>query len=196
MIIWINGAFGSGKSTAAYELQRRLPGSYVYDPEEAGFYIRKQLPQGIHKDDFQDYEMWRDINYRMLKYVSDHYSGSVIVPMTIVNPKYYQEIVGRLQLDGVEVRHFALWASRDVLIRRLKSRWEGKNSWAAQQIDRCLEGLSHEVFHEHLATDHMSIGEVVDTIAAKCGLSLLPDSRTALRRQFDRALSKWKQIRW
>ena len=40
MIIWLNGAFGAGKTQTAYELHRRLPGSYVYDPENAGFFMR------------------------------------------------------------------------------------------------------------------------------------------------------------
>lgn len=44
MIIWINGAFGSGKTQTAYELHRRLDGSYVYDPENAGYFIRENLP--------------------------------------------------------------------------------------------------------------------------------------------------------
>ena len=39
MIIWINGAFGSGKTQAAYELCRRMRGAYVYDPENAGCFI-------------------------------------------------------------------------------------------------------------------------------------------------------------
>jgi adenylylsulfate kinase-like enzyme len=32
MIIWINGAFGSGKTQMAFEINRRLENSYVYDP--------------------------------------------------------------------------------------------------------------------------------------------------------------------
>lgn len=40
MIIWINGAFGSGKTNTAYELKRRIPNAFVYDPEEAGFLVR------------------------------------------------------------------------------------------------------------------------------------------------------------
>ena len=47
MIIWLNGAFGAGKTQTAYELRRRLPGSYVYDPENAGFFIRDNLPPGL-----------------------------------------------------------------------------------------------------------------------------------------------------
>ena len=45
MILWINGAFGSGKTTTAYELHRRLkPLSYVYDPENVGYFLRKNEP--------------------------------------------------------------------------------------------------------------------------------------------------------
>ncbi|CAI6224437.1 hypothetical protein NRS6186_01805 [Bacillus subtilis] len=40
MIIWINGAFGSGKTQTAFELHRRLNPSYVYDPEKMGFALR------------------------------------------------------------------------------------------------------------------------------------------------------------
>lgn len=50
MIIWINGAFGSGKTQTSYELQRRIPNSVVYDPEKIGFlltriYLRKLVKE-------------------------------------------------------------------------------------------------------------------------------------------------------
>ncbi|MEU4715141.1 hypothetical protein AB0F73_15975 [Micromonospora purpureochromogenes] len=33
MIVWLNGAFGAGKTTVAAELCRRLPGARRFDPE-------------------------------------------------------------------------------------------------------------------------------------------------------------------
>ncbi|MFI9587033.1 hypothetical protein ACIHCQ_35635 [Streptomyces sp. NPDC052236] len=33
MIVWVNGAFGSGKTTLVEELHRRWPAALVYDPE-------------------------------------------------------------------------------------------------------------------------------------------------------------------
>ncbi|MGG2461054.1 hypothetical protein ACO0M4_14735 [Streptomyces sp. RGM 3693] len=33
MLLWINGPFGGGKTQTAHELQRRLPGSVLCDPE-------------------------------------------------------------------------------------------------------------------------------------------------------------------
>ena len=37
MLIWVNGPFGGGKTQTAHELQRRLPGSALCDPELVGF---------------------------------------------------------------------------------------------------------------------------------------------------------------
>ncbi|MBQ0895813.1 hypothetical protein KBX37_22400 [Micromonospora sp. U56] len=33
MIVWLNGAFGAGKTTVAAELCQRLPGARRFDPE-------------------------------------------------------------------------------------------------------------------------------------------------------------------
>jgi hypothetical protein len=105
MIIWINGAFGAGKTETSTELHKKLPHSFIFDPENAGFYIRENIPKEISKGDFQLYPMWRDFNYSMLKYIQHAYNGTIIVPMTLVDPHYFQEIVGRLRLDEVIVHH-------------------------------------------------------------------------------------------
>ncbi len=195
MIVWINGAFGSGKTQASRELQRRLPLSYVFDPENAGYYIRKNMPQAAAKDDFQDDPLWRQINYAMLKHIRGEFDGTIIVPMTIVNPHYFDEIVGRLRRDGITVNHYALCASREVLLARLRSRFDGRNSWPAKQIERCIEGLANEVFREHLDTDRLSKDQVVERIAEMAGLELLPDRRGAIRKALGRAATQIRHIR-
>lgn len=55
MIIWINGAFGSGKTTVAEILHSKIEHSYLYDPENIGDFLRHNLPQEIQKADFQEY---------------------------------------------------------------------------------------------------------------------------------------------
>ncbi len=36
MIVWINGAFGAGKTTTATLLTEAMPGSLLFDPEDGG----------------------------------------------------------------------------------------------------------------------------------------------------------------
>lgn len=67
MIIWLNGALSAGKTTCAFELKRRTSNSFVYDPENIGFFIKKNIPKEIRMSDFQDYEQWKTFNYLTLK---------------------------------------------------------------------------------------------------------------------------------
>ncbi len=196
MLIWINGAFGAGKTQTAYELHRRLPDSYVYDPENAGYFIRKNVPKRIALDDFQDYPMWRDMNYAMIKHLNREYDGVVIAPMTLVHPLYFDEIVGRLREDGVPVHHFALCAGKETLLRRLKGRGEGSGSWAAAQIDRCVTALSGEKFKHHLDTEGRSIADNAERIAELAGVRLQPDERSSIRKAYDRIRTQIRHIRF
>jgi broad-specificity NMP kinase len=196
MIIWINGAFGAGKTQTAFELHRRIKNSFVYDPENLGFFISKNIPSSIkNKRDFQDYEVWRELNFSLIKYIQEKYEGVLIIPMTIVEPKYFNEIVGALRHHGVIVKHYALIASKATLLKRLKSRGDGANSWGAQQIDRCLEGLSNEAFQSHINTENMSIDDVVEKIALMSDIKLLPNNMGRFKKKIYRIKTQLKNIR-
>lgn len=195
MIIWINGAFGAGKTTLAYELHRRIPNSFVYDPENVGYFIRNNAPKGILKDDFQDHAIWREINFSMLQTIDNDFNDTIIVPMTIVNPQYFNEIILKLRTNGAEVHHFTLLANRETLLRRLKSRGDGRNSWPAKQIDRCIANLSQDTFQIHIQTDNLKLEEIMDRLAKECNIELQPDNRGHLRKRIDRFITKIKHIR-
>lgn len=98
------------------------------------------MPAGVSKPDFQDYPMWRACNYEMLAYMAAAYEGVILVPMTVTNPDYYHEMIGRLGETGT-VWHFILSAERETLRRRLRSRLEGRNSWAAGRLTGVLRPL-------------------------------------------------------
>jgi broad-specificity NMP kinase len=198
MILWINGAFGSGKTTVAFELHRRIKNSCVYDPENAGYFMWKNSSNILKKGDFQDFELWREINYKMLKLISENYDGIIIAPMTLVNPEYYKEIIGRLRDDGLEVRHFILYASKETIIKNLKARGLGRlkrESFAVQSIDRCIYSFDNYIKEEKIIADNKSPDKIVSEIAAKTGLELEPDKRSGLKKFFDRYFTLIKHIR-
>ncbi|CAM3678880.1 AAA family ATPase [Marinicrinis lubricantis] len=196
MIIWINGALGASKTQTSFELHRRIPQSYVFDPENAGYYIRKNVPPQAARIDFQDFPVWRETVYGMLKHINAEYNGMIIVPMTIVNPDYFDQIIGRLRHEGIMVRHFALCASKEVLLKRLRSRGDGRSSWAAHQMDRCIQGLSNPIFHKHLYTDSMTIEDTVESIAADLKIQLTADNRGTVKKAWDRFRIKLDHIRF
>ena len=198
MILWINGAFGSGKTTTAFELNRRIENSFVYDPENVGYFIRKNAPQQFSKGDFQDIYLWRDMNYKMLKLISAEYDGIVIAPMTLVNPKYYEEIITRLINDGIEVRHFILYAGRETILKRLKIRsfrGLGSESFAVNSIDRCIYSFDNYIKDIKIITDDKKIDDVVEEIARKSNIDLLPDNRSETKKFIDRIGTLIKHIR-
>ena len=126
---------------------------------------------------------------------SDKGSGTIIVPMTIVNPQYYDEIIQRLLDDGAPLKHFILYASKATLLKRLNKRFEGGRTWAKRNIDRCIHAFDHVITETKIMTDEKSIDDVVEEIAAKSGVTLLPDKRGRIKKEIDRAVAMIKHIR-
>ncbi|AVH96706.1 hypothetical protein GCM10010497_56050 [Streptomyces cinereoruber] len=209
MLIWINGPFGGGKTQTAYELRRRLPGSVVCDPEHVGFGLHRMTPPGL-RGDFQDLPAWRQGVYEVLDLALRRHPGVVIAPMTVVEPRYFEETVGRLRASGHDVRHFALLAERATVLRRLRERGFGhavrvlggkdaplrRESFAVSRLDLCLDRLRGEEFAEHVHTDRLTVPRVADRIAASAGLVLAPDTDGALRARLRRAAVGARHIRF
>lgn len=195
MIIWLNGAFGVGKTQTAFELHSRIPSSFVFDPEQIGFAIRKVVPPSMHGD-FQDHPVWREFTFQGLRYVAENFAGAIIVPMTVVNPLYYDQTVGALRKQGFQVHHFTLLASRNTVLRRLRQRGDGSNSWGAHQLDRCLKSLSDERFSIHLNTEGRAIEAVAEEIAHYAGLDLKPATWHPILRPLKRMIVQLRHVRF
>lgn len=174
MIVWINGAFGSGKTQTAHELLRRLEGAFLYDPENVGFFLRRNEPKQLAAENFQDEPLWRSMNRDILLHLSKQFAGTVLVPMTLVREDYCDEIIGELRRQGADVRHFVLCAQAGTVRKRLRKRLEGANSWAARQLPACLSAFENPIFENRIQTDSMSIPETAEEIAARAGLTLKP----------------------
>ncbi|MER7509365.1 AAA family ATPase [Streptomyces lavendulae] len=119
MITWINGAFGSGKSTLAAGLHQALPGSVVADPEEIGDLLRRTLTGHPGKlRDYQDYPAWRRLTTAYISEIAAHTSDHVLVPMTVLNPAYADEVFTPLRHSPGFV-HLVLHVEPDALKARI-----------------------------------------------------------------------------
>jgi hypothetical protein len=184
MLLWINGPFGGGKTATAAELCRRVPGSVICDPEHVGIGMHRMLPPS-QRVDYQDLPAWRRSVRELLARTLATYPGPVIVPMTLVEPAYFDEIIGALRADGFDVRHYALLAEPLTVIRRLGKRGLGfgvtRDTWALDHLGYCLRQLRKPAFAEHIDTEGQSVPEVADAVAAAAGLSVLPFTDGPLR---------------
>ena len=182
MIIWINGTFGAGKTTTAKKLNRKLPNSFVYDPENVGYFIRRNT-NGLFADvDFQNIPLWREMNYKILRMISEKYDGVIIVPMTLVNPEYYNEIVERLIRDGVEINHYILYVKPEEVKRRLRRRrmrmlFTRNTDFELAALDRCVYAFDNLITDTKIYTEGMSVNSVAEKIAELSGLRLSSGKR-------------------
>jgi hypothetical protein len=209
MLLWINGPFGGGKTQTAHEIQRRLPGSVICDPEHPGFGLRRMMPPEL-RGDFQDLASWRQGVVEVLDLALTKHDGVVIAPMTVTDTGYFAETVGRLRELGHDVRHFSLLAERETVLKRLNERGlghllqfvAGKNaglrreSWAVRQLDHCLERLREPEFAEHLWTDRTSVPKIADRIAVLAGLTLRPNNEGRVRTRLRQAGVGVRHIRF
>ncbi len=190
MLLWINGAFGVGKTQTAFELQRRLPNAHVADPELIGYGIHRMLPASARAD-FQDRPQWRSAVVATLTDAVTAHDGVVLAPMTLVDTDYFDEIMSGLERNEVPVQHFSLTASPDALRRRLLARTGYRlgrlmgrdESWALGQIDRCVTALAADRFATHVDTEDRGLDDVVEFIAARAGLGLETPRLSPLRYQ-------------
>ena len=168
MIIWINGAFGVGKSSIAEELNHKIDASFVYDPEQVGYFLWDNFPDEMRRTgNFQHIPIWREFNYKILKYVNDSYDGTIIVPMTIYIKQYYDEIIGNLIKNNVLIRHFILSATKATILERLIKRGEDNENWAMQHVDACIKAFDkfnafeEDMPNQKIDTENKSIDDIV-----------------------------------
>jgi predicted kinase len=144
VIVWVNGAFGSGKTTLTGELHRRWPEALVFDPEQVGYLLRGivEVPTG----NFQDLPLWRRQVASMAVGLVEEYRSPLLVPMTLVEAVHLDEIAATVRDAGIALRHFYLDVPPDVLTRRLDGRTmtpgdperdAGVRAWCAAQNKRC-----------------------------------------------------------
>ncbi|MFJ2605400.1 NUDIX domain-containing protein [Streptomyces sp. NPDC091279] len=124
MIVWINGAFGAGKTTTARELIDLIPNSTFFDPEVIGGALTQLLPPKhlAEVGDCQDLPVWRRLVVESAAAMLAELGGTLVVPMTLLRQEYRDEIFGGLAARRIGVHHIVLAPTDTVLRKRIADR--------------------------------------------------------------------------
>ncbi len=187
MIIWINGAYGVGKTHTAYELQRRLTDAVVFDPEIIGFYLKQHLPSHKTFESVQQLPFWRQQVEDILIYCNQN-ATITIVPMTIIHDDIFIFLIEGLKQKGIDVQHYTLMADKATIEKRLASRGD-KNAWNYKQVEKCLDCLRNDLYVKQIDTTTNNVDFIVEWIANDAALTLTKGRLTPIRNKL-----RWLKI--
>ena len=156
MILFLNGAFGAGKTTVARALVKRLPRAVLFDPELAGIALQRIGRVG----DFQDLRLWRRLTIIGIR-IARLFAKNVVVPMAFSNAEYLREIRDGVARFDDDVRHVCLVAPYDVVLARLRQR--GAGAWEERRARECCEAHVRPEFAEQIDATR-AVGEIVEEI--------------------------------
>lgn len=120
MIVWINGTFGSGKTTTARHLREIAPHVREWDPEQVGYMLRTVVGDQQVRN-FQDWAAWRAVVVATGDAVSRQTGQHLVAPQTVLVEAYMQEILDGFAACSVKVFHVLLDADAEVLRQRISA---------------------------------------------------------------------------
>lgn len=196
MIIWVNGAFGAGKTSAAREMLDLVPESTLYDPGVLGGCLRQLLPEKRLQEvtDYQELPIWRRLVIETAAALLAEVGGVLVVPMTLLRQEHRDEIFGGLASRGIEVRHLLLDPGETILRSRIAA-WsrhqdnspvgDAARRWARERIPDYLDALPWLALDAHVVRTAgltpretaLRLTEAVGRGAGACGIVQTPEPR-------------------
>lgn len=139
MIIWISGPYGVGKSTLAEAMAAKMKNALIFDAEEVGNAVRENYPDCPYGYIFEDYPLWGEFCYQLLKDIHEKFHVDILVPMTLLREKSYG-IIESLKQNGIETHLVILEASYQTVHDRILARGEEEDCWCMQNIELARAG--------------------------------------------------------
>lgn len=118
MLIWINGTFGVGKTTAAQQLVAARSGTRLFDPEWVGYLLTSHL-RDRPVDDFQHLAAWRRLVPTVARELADLTGDDLVAVQTVLREPYWRELRTGLVAARFDVVHVVLDAEPDALRVRI-----------------------------------------------------------------------------
>ena len=162
MIIWISGAYGVGKSTLADAMAAKINNVLIFDAEEVGNAVRGSYPGCPYGYIFEDYPLWGEFCYMLLKDVHEKFHKDILVPMTLLRKDSYG-IIDKLNRDGIDTRLIVLEAGYQTVRDRILSRGEEEGCWCIENIEPAISGCT-ALPGTHIRTDGKTVDELCDEV--------------------------------
>ncbi len=168
MIIWISGAYGVGKSTLAEAVAEKMENALIFDAEEVGNAVRENYPDCPYGYIFEDYPLWSEFCYMLLKDIHSKFQKDILVPMTLLREESYG-IIDKLNRDGIKTHLIILEASYQTVHDRILARGEEEGCWCMENIELARAGSS-SLPGIHIETDGRTAEELCDSVFGRVGL--------------------------
>lgn len=165
MIIWISGAYGVGKSTLAEAMAAKMENTMIFDAEEVGNAVRGNYPDCPYGYIFEDYPLWGEFCYLLLKDIHEKFHKNILVPMTLVRKESY-DIIENLNRDGVNTQLVVLEASYQTVHNRILARGEKEDCWCMKNIE-LARSSSSSLPGIHIRTDGRTVVELCESVLQK-----------------------------
>jgi chloramphenicol 3-O-phosphotransferase len=167
VIIWLNGAFGAGKTTTAKELVTIMPGARLFDPEMVGYLLMECLKDHDFSD-FQELLPWRTLVPVVTSEIARFTGQHLIATQTVLNEGYWKELQQGFNQNSLEVLHVVLHVDSGVLAHRINSdELEQKaRQWRLDHIRDYAAARAWMVASADLVVDStsLSVAEVAGSI--------------------------------
>lgn len=170
VIIWISGAYGVGKSTLAEALAAKTENALIFDAEAVGNAVRENYPGCPYGYIFEDYPLWSEFCYRLLRDIHEKFAPNIFVPMTLVRKGSYG-MIEKLRAAGIDTRLVVLEASRRTVHDRILARGEEEGCWCMENIELSSSG-SAALPGLHIQTDKRTVDELAETLLRELGRSV------------------------
>ena len=162
MIIWISGAYGVGKSTLADAMAAKINNVLIFDAEEVGNAVRGSYPGCPYGYIFEDYPLWGEFCYMLLKDVHEKFHKDILVPMTLLLKDSYG-IIDKLNRDGIDTRLIVLEAGYQTVRDRILARGEEEGCWCMENIEPAISGCA-ALPGIHIRTGGKTVDELCDEV--------------------------------